>query len=439
MLDLLRLTIPFKLSAVHSSGNPISTLDALEQACIGEIKDAIRYTTDGVLMQAKSVYRDAEGKTVISNLTTPFDSLPSSFSGLAFQIVIIKGWPHVTLKASPAKLLQGHNIFGSVSIRQAAMEFFSVLCLAFPDVFKDLDIFLTQATNLDVTYSMRYAAADNPHAIDLGRDLITFFSTLSFGQLKPRGGAFLDTTYWGSVDSQLGGLKAYLKLQEFKRQLKEVTRQAKAGDAAAKRLLVVMKDDVLHQWASHLLRLEASFKKDWLRRHDIPLNVFELMLYQEKLQAEGRCLLRELWQRKTAPLFAACEGQKMKVLDDESVKADIRAAHFRETKSGKISYSYADDVFAFYRELREYGYLTVRKSRFDTDSGERKFRRYVEALNEAGISKATLQTFSLNGQRTNVVPILRFIEMDFSSQHPDWYVEPVSQFYIGHPALSLVA
>jgi II/X family phage/plasmid replication protein len=129
----------------------------------------------------------------------------------------------------------------------------------------------------------------------------------------------------------------------------------------------------------------------------------------------------------------------MKVLDDESVKADIRAAHFRQTKSGKISYSFADDVFSFYRELREYGYLTVRKSRLDTDAGKRKFNRYVEALQEAGISKATLQTFSLNGKRTNVVPILRFIEMDFSSQHPDWYVEPVSQFYIGHPALSLVA
>ena len=48
-------------------------------------------------------------------------------------------------------------------------------------------------------------------------------------------------------------------------------------------------------------------------------------------------------------------------------------------------------------------------------------------LQEAGFSKAFLQ--NLHGEaQSNIVPLLRFVDVDFGSQRPDWYQEPVSQF-----------
>lgn len=438
MIDLIRITIPFALDAVIHSGNPFSTIQALEERCTGHIRDFLRYTENGLMLQAKSVSRSADGSLSMSELTHPFDSLPSSFSAMAFKILDINGWPHITLKASPAKLLQGHNVYGGSSLRQGIVEMLGSLACSLPDVYADLDVGLTTITNLDVTYSARYASADDPNGAFLGLELIAFLRTLSAGQLKARGVAYDTTTYWGSVDSQLGFVKAYLKSDEFLKQLKDVKRAAKCGCAVAKRLLTVMSDSSLQHWAKCLLRLEASFKKDWLRRAGLPLNVWQLIKHQETLQAQGRCFLREIWVKKCAPLFSALEGQTMKVLDDEEIKKAIRATHFRETKSGAISLSYADDLFRFYQDIKHRGYPFARQDAFASASGKRRFNRYVSDLQEAGISKATLQAFGLN-HTPNVVPLLRFLEIDFNSQHPAGFVEPVSQYYVGHPVLSLVA
>lgn len=50
------------------------------------------------------------------------------------------------------------------------------------------------------------------------------------------------------------------------------------------------------------------------------------------------------------------------------------------------------------------------------------FWRYVSALVECGIPKSQLMNLSTCN---NVVPLVRFINVDFSSQRPDWYNEPV--------------
>jgi len=321
---------------------------------------------------------------------------------------------------------------------QGVVEMLGSLAVAYPDVYEDLEIGLTQLTNLDVTYSARYANPNDPNGQHLGRELISYLRTLSSGQLAARGVCYDTTTYWGSAESQLGYVKAYLKEDEFLKQFKEVKQLTKRGDKLASRMFSVMSCSELQHWAKCLLRLEASLKKDWLRRAGLPLNAWHLIKYQEDLQAQGRCFLREIWAKKCAPLFAACEGQTMKVLDDNEIHESIRSTHFRQTRSGAISYSYADDLFRFYLDIKNRGYIVVKKQSFDTQASKLKFYRYVKDLSLAGISKATLQAFALN-HTPSVVPVLRFLDVDFSSQHPAGYVEPVSRFYVGHPALSLVA
>jgi II/X family phage/plasmid replication protein len=83
MIDLIRITIPFNMDAVSCSGSPLSTLQALNDGCTGQIRDFLRYTSDGLLLQSKSVSRDIDGSMHFDDLVHPFDSLPSSFSSMA--------------------------------------------------------------------------------------------------------------------------------------------------------------------------------------------------------------------------------------------------------------------------------------------------------------------------------------------------------------------
>lgn len=436
MLDNLRLTTPLHPRAVNSSGSPATTAQALEGKCVGLIKDVLRYTLDGLAMTAKSVYYDEEGKIHVENLNHPFESIPTHYTGIAIKLVNDGySWPHVAMHASPAKILQGHNVFGPVDIEQAGIEFLGCLSQLYPDLFSDLDLAHTQVTNIDVTYSARYHPLGVPTAVDIGYDLITFLRTVSAGQLKASKTFYSSTVYWNK-DSDLGGVKAYLKQVEFQEQLKEAKKMKRENAPSADRLLHVMTDERLQEWSAHLLRLEVSCKKDWLRRHNIPFNFFALVKHQKALREEGRCLLKEIWAKRTAPLFAACEGMTMKIVDDEHVEREIKRVHVRYTKSGKVSYSHANTLMDFYRSIKDYGYELTWSRYKNSDSGQRTFRNRLYDLAEAGLSKAYLQTYGLNAQPSNVVSVLRFVAVDFGSQHPDWYVPPVSQF---HGQLALVA
>ena len=385
MLDLLRITIPFKAKAVICAKDVLSADEAIKEGYGGELLNLLTYTSQGLRVRAHSVYLDAEGNLCVAELSHPFDSLPSSFSGIAIKICTgtDKQWPHISMKASPAKAMQGHNIYGGSSILQAAIEFLGTLEILYPSLYADLDVDLTQVTNLDVTYSARYASIGSPIGHQTGRDLIKCLRNVSAGQLMPdTSRVFETTTYWGSAESQLSRLKAYLKDDEVLADLKA----AKAKrDPLSRRLVKVLSNKQLQDWATFLIRLEASFLKDWLRRNEIPLNLFDLIQHQIDCEKQGRCFLRELWLKKTAPLFAAFEGQTMKILDDNAVLKKLMFAHGKEMKSGAMSYSYSNTLFSFYRDLKTHGYKTVRKDYLLSEAGKRKFSRYVSDIVEAGI------------------------------------------------------
>lgn len=61
-----------------------------------------------------SVYKDEEGNVRHKVLNHPYSKLPTSFTEMAFKF-FHEGYyyPYVELKCSPAKILQGHNVYGS--------------------------------------------------------------------------------------------------------------------------------------------------------------------------------------------------------------------------------------------------------------------------------------------------------------------------------------
>lgn len=460
MLDLLRITIPFKPQAVMTSRPVATVFEAMQFKVSGQIRNMLKYTIDGMRVTAFSVAYDEDGNVSVSELKHPFESLPSSYSGIAIKIydgflgASAPVWPHVSLKASPAKLMQGHNIFGGSCILQAAIEFIMTLYTLYPTLYKDLEIREAQVTNIDATFSSRFLPIGSPIAHQTGRDLIKLLRNVSVGQLKPCQKRLHETTIYYNSPDAISGLKGYLKHDEVLQDLKDAKRKT---DALSRRLVSILSNQDLQDFAQNLIRLEASFGKDYLRRHDIPLNLFDLIQYQRDLLKQGRCFLRELWLNKTAPLFKAFEGHTMKVLNDDDVLKKLMAVHGRPVKpratkkmseveqildehgmydhalgnqpqAVTISYSYANTLFSFYRDLKEHGYKSVYANYKSSNASLRKFQRYVADLVEAGLSKAYLQSFELNDEPTNIVPLIRFIEINFGEQFPEGYTPPVSRF-----------
>ncbi|WP_234933856.1 phage/plasmid replication protein, II/X family, partial [Vibrio anguillarum] len=59
--------------------------------------------------------------------------------------------PCIELKCSPAKIIQGHNVFGSTSIALGADEMLAALVNVYPDVFDMLDTANATLDTIDAT------------------------------------------------------------------------------------------------------------------------------------------------------------------------------------------------------------------------------------------------------------------------------------------------
>jgi len=424
MLDRLHLFIPFKESAC------LAYFWTQEKRC-GKVVDMLMSSVDlaslGVPMQAGSVSLDAKERFIVDELRHPWDNLPSSYTPLAFKVFHegfgFRGEAGVELKASPAKLTQGHNLYGTTSIRIGALSMKAWLAVAYPDLNDKLNWDEAEVQALDCTYSARLPNERTAQqAIDALRNI-------SNGQTKSRGDNYSETAYWFKKDSRLKGLKAYLKQYEYAHQLSEAQRQAAGcGEKAqaARRTFAVMSDPRLIEWSKCLLRFEATVKSRGLSRRKIPTNLNKLIDYQENLAREGRCLIRELWTETTAPIFKACEGMEMTTIDDDKVLEALKHHYDKLNKHGKVNDYKARLLFNTFRNIRTYGWDETRAS-----MPLNTFNRHIREIAACGVSKAALQKLP-EISKNNVVPLLRFVEIDFSSQRPAWYVEPSAESVIDH-------
>ena len=144
MLDHLCINIPFESSfySLDSEGRYFFI-------------DVDPYSLD-IPLAARAVYKDDEGKEHNSALFHPYERVPTHFTGMAMKVFFDSAYaPYVQIKASPAKLLQGHNVFGSDSIEQGAIEMIGFLDMAYPLLSRMLDVPQAWVSHIDVTYSAR--------------------------------------------------------------------------------------------------------------------------------------------------------------------------------------------------------------------------------------------------------------------------------------------
>lgn len=404
MLDKIHLFVPFQLEHIRLLGvdgraEPVHYVD-LESL--------------GIPLQGQ-ISRDENGSLQADYLRHAWESLSTGFTPLAFKVfhesLGKRLMPGVEIKASPAKLLQGHNVFGPTCIEKGALVMLKWIAGTYPKLFAMLDISATQVYALDCTYSARMPNERT------AQQVIDALRGTSNGHTKSRGDNYQTTAYWGAKESRLKRLKAYLKYPEFLRQLEDAKRAGR-GDLSAARTAKVLANPLLQEHAKDLLRFEATVMHRWLERRGVSSRLVDLIAHQQQLAQEGRCFIQECWQAVTAPIFAAFEGMTMKQIDDEKVLAALTERHMKYDRKGQPNDSHARNLFRTYRSLKDYGWDETMAS-----MSRATFYRHITEICEAGLSKAALQKLH-EVDRGNVVPLLRFVQVDFSAQRPDWYVEP---------------
>jgi len=406
MIDLLTIKIPFVESIVAMSPDGTNGLIDLRECQ----KRGCRMEAGDVTFTANDYRLDSENITVaeVSALRHPFEALPSSWSTLAFKVRAggENYYPFIELKASPAKLLQGHNVYGSCNVMLCIDSLITAFCYAMPDMAEILEFNNAELAQIDCTFSAHLKTESD------SRNVIHALRNISNGQTRGAKSAFDTTAYFGK-GSRHKRLKAYLK--QFELQDKTNKAQAnydKTKSQVYKNQLEAMTAPEVQEFAKNALRLEASVMPRMLKRLGIPTNIWAFETYSESFEG---CLIQQLWKQSWSDIFKTFEGATMRTYSDTEIHENLKQHFKTETKKG-FSFSKGDRLFRFFRMVKHEGWDEVKST-----TPEKTFYRNIKELTQV-VPKAYLQ--NLQATASNVVPLIRFVNVDFSKQHPSNWVEP---------------
>ena len=343
---------------------------------------------------------DAGGE--IMNVRHPWERIPSSFEGMAFKVfdTRYKGGNEaffIEIKASPAKLMQGHNIFGSVDFCDCALRLIILLCKTYPILVSKLDFSTWYLAQIDITYSSR--AKNDKEA----KRFINALGKVSSGQTKSQTG-YDGTAYFGKKNSRLKKIKVYAKHPEVLETIKK---------NEGKESCFVYSEQIL-DFSKGLIRWEVSLYHRYFERLGISCDLSSII----ESSSFSAVYLRNYWRLGTSDLFKALQGQEMKVVDDNAVFDALRAQFSRTSeKTGKVSTAFADSVFRTYINLRRDGWQNVKDLMVRNN-----FQVHVRTLCECGLSRAALQNMNGLDDGSKIVSFAEFMQVDFEAQYPDWYV-----------------
>lgn len=405
MLDHLRLAVP------------VLPIYAMQMPSVkNEVYHFNQSLVDlGLPCSARSVSRCDDGTISTRDLYVPYDKLPSSYTDMAIKFFDkgINTMPYLELKASPAKLLQGHNIYGGQSIEQGAFEMLGLLMQSYPSLCKYLDFAKIEVLHLDATFSARL-----PHQNQV-QPVLDFLANVGKGHRKATYKAHENYCRWGNDGASISA-KAYGKYIESKEQLKELERRALKGDARAKTCAIALSK--AYPFAHALLRLEARITKTYLAKNGYPTNLWELI----KFQRATPTLLSDLWKIAFNPIFETLQGEHMIFKTDFEIEQLLKDKLKTITPTGRTSYTKAYNAMAFYRTIREKGFAQLHQDMRNGLIAEPTFYRNIKLLVDCGISRSHLQ--NLHNEKSNVVPFVQLVQINFDEQAPQGFIPPVSKY-----------
>ena len=390
MIDMLVLRCDFKRIFSNSVGG----------LCVPRWPD-FPLASLGVPLE-QSIDRDGQ----VFNTRHPWEKIPSSYESMAFKIFdhrydLLDSF-YIEIKASPAKIMQGHNVYGSDDFYDCCFALLELLSMTYPQLVEQLDNFSWRLAQIDITYSFR--ARDDSEA----RAFINALHSVSHGQVRPRKG-YDGTAYFGVKKSRLKNIKVYLKSSEV---LETISHNLKRPDGE---LLNEVYTPELLAFSEGLIRWEVSLFHRYFERREHSMllkDIFRHGLFSSKNQ-------QIFWGAATQDLFTALDGQVMKHVNETDLQAALRLKFTKATKSGNSSTALADAAFRTYRCICRDGWAVTRDL-----MALRTFNRHVKMLTESGVSRAALQNMKGLHDGAEVIPFVRFIQVDFCAQYPDWYTPP---------------
>lgn len=398
MLDHLRLAVPVLKTYVKTFEN--------HHYFNGDLLD---YDLPAA---TRHVSKTDEGQVITGDLYHPYESIPSSYTDMAMKFFAntMNTMPYVEIKASPLKLLQGHNVFGFESIKLGATEMLGMLSDSYPKLCSILDFENIEVLHLDTTYLTKL-----PHQ-NMVQPVLDYLANVSAGHRKAKQVKYSNYITWGSEDGRYIRPKAYGKFEELKSQLNKVQKQADKGCLRSKALVCAMHD--VMQFANATVRFEARICKTYLTKNGYPTNLWQLI---DRQVTEPELLLK-LWHVAFDPILDTLKGESMNFSNDGEILDLLRSKLSTKTKTGKVSFTRANNAFQFYNLMRQMGFKAVKKL-----YSEPTFYRNLNSLIDVGLSKAHLQNLHHNPNGT-VIPFVRLVEIKFEHQLPTDYQLPVSKY-----------
>lgn len=411
MIDLFVIQLPIKTKFIHTIDDV--TTGKITGATF-DLDIAMQY---GFKIGCGQVERDND-KLSVTNLFHSYESLASSNSTLSFKI--FKGdrnyFPFIEIKASPAKLLQGHNVFGSDDVKLCSEALLYSFVNAFPQSLELVDYPLATIKQIDCTYS---AHVKNEFT---AKQLIELLKNVSHGHLRTSNKSYHSSVMWNAGSSHVVR-EVYLKQFEVAHQIKNLEKRIKKGDKLAKHQIEKLTDPTVQAFMKNAVRFEAKIKNRKLQSMGIPTLLSKFIEYNESMKLDGKNLIAELWKFNFKDIFATFEGLTMNIYDDNKILDELKSLYYKELKpaadgSPRFSYAKANRIFGMFRRIKNEGFLEVKET---TDKST--FSRLISDLT---VVVPRIALMNCDTHTSNIIPLVQVINIDFDNQVPLDYIEPLS-------------
>lgn len=424
MYDFWEIHIPF-----HDRFCTVQRVGAGASDIVGMV-DLEECGRRGLQLGSRRVEFAIDGEGTLHDLYHPWESLPSSFTDVAcklHQAHLKRSWPCIAIKASPAKLLQGHNVYGPDCAATGILELLAAFRRALPAVADMLDFGSAHIRRVDVTYSIKLPDAETM------ANCLSAIGQLSHRHLRAAKEADYESTIYfnrRSQDQQDAGrskvLVVYAKHNEMIHQLERLQAAArKEKTSRYNSVIAALASPELQDFATNRLRFEGRGLTRWFEQKQIPRNVWQFLAWVAEFEKkEGMTFCEWAWRDMFSDMMTALGDSKVQLTQDVKVQKLLRETYGRCKQisnpdgsfTDKWNYTRADRLMMFYRSLATEGWAKTKRL-----TASSSFYDSVKALLDVGLTKAQLQ--NLRNKKT--AKLLHLIKMDFTAQRPAGYVEPV--------------
>lgn len=458
MLDFLLLRAP--ISANHLQF-PLSP-----EGCTDYSRQPLPLSDDFLINLDLSLRFSLCRRSGLSNVDVPWDSIDSGFGTLAVKLFLghphkCGGYPYVEIKCSPAKLAQGHNVFGPADLSHGCRLLLDAFSQQLPTLSGFVDWSAWEVMRIDVN-APSWATSPDPAKPDrTALEFLLSMYNINAGHRKANSddshtqqdssemSLYKGSVYW-SPKSDVLRLKLYLKGPEFRKYYKKMMATNPLLFSKVKAQLSQLIEET-----KGMLRWEAQFLKKWFVRRGQSTLLTDICKDFES----GKFTLYDLWAAAFGPIFKTFEGHVMRQLPQVDIEQAIENAgtvtkiatsektYFSEFQrariirdsatagkrlisedckimdngspvAGVLQFEYTKKVGSgseaveTYRRILRDGF-TIAKREIESRS-RMTWHRHLTIIKSAGISVASLQQEKGNGTRPTVVPFVRYVPAAFT-------------------------